>query len=230
MGRCDTGSTKPWVFKSWAQGPAWNEHIAILSVISPAPWLSCVSSEFIFLLKVFPVCDCLMRVPGMYSHSENYPQLWMIVSLASLDESYASRNRKWKGFVSSVARQSAFGAGRMKLHVRSRQPDRVLWTCQQLPDFRQWVIFLLPSVVPQHRCESTQGIHGLQTGFLVFPYFPVTIWERWCWHVCGWMASGLLFAKCLPKGHMSPVVTIHDHLHGQRFVTGVKRQSNLDSL
>lgn len=60
-------------------------------------------------------------------------------------------------------------------------------------------------------------------------YFPVTTWERWCWHVCGWFASGLLFAKCLSKGHMSPGVTTHDHLDGQRLVTGIKRQSSLDS-
>lgn len=45
--------------------------------------------------------------------------------------------------------------------------------------------------------------------------------------VRGLFDFGLLFAKHLPNSRISPVVTIYDHLNGQRLSAGIKRQSSL---
>ena len=64
----------------------------------------------------------------------------------------------------------------------------------------------------------------LWTGFLAFPYPPVTDWGRGGFPVQGLFDFGLLFAKHLPNSRISPVVTIYDHLNGQRLCRDKKAE------
>ena len=57
-----------------------------------------IQSSF-FFWKRFSIYTCLIWVLRMYSDSEKHPQLWMIISLVTMDKSYCSRNCKRKGFV-----------------------------------------------------------------------------------------------------------------------------------
>lgn len=128
----------------------------------PSPFLYLFEVQF--FLKMFSICDRLIRVLGVYMDSASRPQLGMILSLASVD-SYFSRNCKWKGFVFEVASQECIWGWL----------DRVRW--QLLSSWKSAlegagkgqisgssVLFSLfslccsvsPSARSQNRCESTR--------------------------------------------------------------------------
>lgn len=104
----------------------WAQHITYY-ISHPSSFLYLF--EVHFFLKMFSICDHLIRVLGMYRDSglRESPTV-MDDSIAGLcRQSYCSRNCEWKGFVFEVASKSAFGVGWMGLDDSSFPPERVLW-------------------------------------------------------------------------------------------------------
>ena len=96
---CCTGEMEQCIYR--AETNVW--HRMSTGLFSVLYFLSLVLSVSIqssfFFWKRFSIYTRLIWVLRMYSDSEKHPQLWMIISLVTMDKSYCSRNCKRKGFV-----------------------------------------------------------------------------------------------------------------------------------